>query len=614
MLPYRIITLTIITLLLIGQAQSDNATYSCLKFGECMDNIDQDNCQIGNGEYKSQNCSSQGFDVGVCCQPNVCVTSTQVACTVLGGEFFDDTLCDSGICATIEFTSCCTSDDVCKDVDQQQCVDEGGEWVDDRRCSADPCIGTIGACCLGDGCYEMPEEYCTGSWSSESDCESFCVIENDVPVDDTNSTGRCCNYAFCRETTVEECNGDNGIFSLDKTCDDSCFPDIGACLKYGACIDYQGSFACDTSGGTFILGGVCPDTPIGACLWQANASCLVTDTSKCNLVGGTYLGEGSDCPIEYGIPGACCVQGECFNMPENRCIGTYSDGECPEGICLDSTTQGACCVNIFCTTQFSKKFCKSQGIITGGSVFLENEQCPSTGICEGDHRNTITGIDFSLPSYVNLFNTEISIIDSVVSFEDIFSTDNTSSVFSSSSVTFSEVLISSSALGFTKSESQLGKLTSEGSGLIQLQSSVLNITGTLEFSEDTILDISIDSSINTAPIIVGGCANFGNGELSITLDDPILDQIDNGQNVELEIVQYECEDYTTFSQTKVVFNREGSCVNHEITYTKLQCLAILNPCSETEVEEVDKTNEISDETASVSPLFICSLVLLLVNL
>jgi hypothetical protein len=67
-----------------------------------------------------------------------------------------------------------------------------------------------------------------------------------------------------------------------------------------------------------------PDEATGACCSRAG-QCIVQTRAGCGLFAGyTYLGDDTPCrpnPCEPGI-GACCIDGECFLMQWDACIGT----------------------------------------------------------------------------------------------------------------------------------------------------------------------------------------------------------------------------------------------------------------------------------------------------
>jgi hypothetical protein len=72
----------------------------------------------------------------------------------------------------------------------------------------------------------------------------------------------------------------------------------------------------------------CPEpAPTGACCLQANATCIVTNESECQLPVGLYLGDGSVC----GEPcGPCCYWDEFAGQPSRYCVVT-TENDCVTG-------------------------------------------------------------------------------------------------------------------------------------------------------------------------------------------------------------------------------------------------------------------------------------------
>lgn len=132
-------------------------------------------------------------------------------------------------------------------------------------------------------------------------------------------------------------------------CDGAC------CLDAGGCVANQSTAECNLLGGTFqgngstCGGGTCPD-PTEACCFMPSG-CLNLTTANCGLAGGFAQGPGTNCAGVVCFPrGACCqVDGTCDDdVAEADCVaggGTFQgdDSLCSGVSCPQPT--GACCLS-----------------------------------------------------------------------------------------------------------------------------------------------------------------------------------------------------------------------------------------------------------------------------
>ena len=194
---------------------------------------------------------------------------------------------------TLRVGSCC--DGECKDyVLEQNC---SGSFFNQITCNADPCDGSLGACCVNNSCFRYSLTKCDdigGLFFPNLLCEDFTCPG---PCD---NLGCCCLGIEGQVTSNGQiCAELGGVFNDLKTCE-------------GFIIDGQNG---------------CEELTRGAC-------CLPDITKLCNLLpaecveaGGIHMGAGTicnqvDCCAGRSIPtGACC---------------------CSDGSCNDQITQSLC--------------------------------------------------------------------------------------------------------------------------------------------------------------------------------------------------------------------------------------------------------------------------------
>ena len=83
-----------------------------------------------------------------------------------------------------------------------------------------------------------------------------------------------------------------------------------------------------------------PVDPTGGCC-MSNGDCSTYTEAACNSMGGSYLGDDSDCST--CINGACCYSdGTCAEVNDTDCTGTFVGGSCADAGC--EPILGACCL------------------------------------------------------------------------------------------------------------------------------------------------------------------------------------------------------------------------------------------------------------------------------
>ena len=84
-----------------------------------------------------------------------------------------------------------------------------------------------------------------------------------------------------------------------------------------------------------------PVEPTGSCC-MSDGSCGTYTEADCGAMGGSYLGDDSDCST--CINGACCYgDGTCAEVNDTDCTGTFVGGTCADAGC--QPVAGACCLD-----------------------------------------------------------------------------------------------------------------------------------------------------------------------------------------------------------------------------------------------------------------------------
>ncbi len=248
----------------------------------------------------------------------------------------------------------------------------GGEWIAGKNCifgDADyrNCTQDAGSCCKPDGsCLDG---------DIEAVCESFWgLIFDDDP---------------------EDGHWRRDVFCVDRLGCDSPPSSTGACCinSYEGCLAERTSSQCTVLGGTYLGDGTDCQLCVGACCHSGDGSCTDTYQYDClaNLTTPLWLGNGTTCAGESGsscldTTGGCCfTDGQCGIVPEEVCVDFFSgdwdvDRDCipnpcnqPFGACCDPLT-GEC-------TSLIESDCENLGkTFIGGDCSDTN--CPQpTGAC-----------------------------------------------------------------------------------------------------------------------------------------------------------------------------------------------------------------------------------------
>ena len=133
-----------------------------------------------------------------------------------------------------------------------------------------------------------------------------------------------------------------------------------------------------------------PVDPTGGCC-MSNGDCSTYTEAACNSMGGSYLGDDSDCST--CINGACCYgDGTCAEVNDTDCAGTFVGGSCADAGC--EPVAGACCVDgATCIDDLDQASCDAFGgtMIEGMTCAQEpcgvnNNDCGSaTDVATGTH-------------------------------------------------------------------------------------------------------------------------------------------------------------------------------------------------------------------------------------
>ncbi|HRX86160.1 MAG TPA: GEVED domain-containing protein, partial [Phycisphaerae bacterium] len=134
-----------------------------------------------------------------------------------------------------------------------------------------------------------------------------------------------------------------------------CYPDL-------QCVDNEFQSVCVNAGGVFkgafsdcaeeVCGGACCD---GTCT-------QVFDEAACNLAGGMFLGDGTDCGPPNPCMGACCrADSSCTDLTMDDCVASNgyfagSGTECGSFACPGPNGEGCITANVIASVPFSTTF------------------------------------------------------------------------------------------------------------------------------------------------------------------------------------------------------------------------------------------------------------------
>lgn len=337
---------------------------------------------------------------GACCieSTRTCVQTTYSGCSAAGGLFYGNgTTCGGVNCCfgpRSSFGSCCSSQGCVDNYTQQQCSLVGGDFNTELLCEERDCptSGLTGVCCLPAGCSDNSGAYYTASqcqsaggtfYASPSNCST--VVCNNVTLPCCLSNGTCLPPippTLCSNfggTSVNNCS--------------SCPPPpiVGACCATnGTCQDGVLATNC-TSPKIFHPNIICfnnpcnAPSPTGACCLP-NGSCQIKTEIQCGLSSGEFY-NGSVCTqitcTNPPIKGACCRPDGCDNdVSEDNCEveNFHPNKNCNQVACIPPSQTGACCLDGNCTYPSTKADCQGT-FYTGLTCGSVNCSIVATGAC-----------------------------------------------------------------------------------------------------------------------------------------------------------------------------------------------------------------------------------------
>ncbi len=307
-------------------------------------NADADGCVPTGDPCWPEACDEvkQQCGSGACCYGLFgCNETTASDCEAIEGTFKGlGTMCDEFNCDG----ACCLLDGDCWLTSSEECAALKGEF---GGLESD-CSFCKGACCdQGGNCYHL--------------LEYWCQVDGDVfhgrglSCEDVACTGACCTQSgFCWHTSEYNCSGeyDELFLGLGTSCDES------SCAA-GAC---------------------CYDDPPDDC---SSSPCVCENLRPdlCELRGGDYRGDDTDCDVCYG---ACCLSDSvCTDrQTEETCQVQYGGtfhgrgSRCADAELPCSGYTGACCSFDWCGDDFSAYDCLwGNGDYRGDGSVCEEQDC-----------------------------------------------------------------------------------------------------------------------------------------------------------------------------------------------------------------------------------------------
>jgi len=342
-------------------------------------------------------CPPDALPPGACCLPNgTCQVRTEPECDDAGGSWLGEgTDCDPNPCPP-PVGACCLPDGSCSDLTQAECAAAGGFWGGWESVCATYFCGQYGACCYLDGS-------CT--FGRQTDCPTGqnAVWQGAGTICDPNPcvaapTGACCDLAgSCSVTFQVNCSGPWTTWLIGEDCDPNPCPQRGACCRPvgddWSCIFWLEARCLhetnNPTGSNFWI----PDTPcdpnpcvigpdpIGACCF-ADGTCQVRTEAHCDVSGGDWLGEGTNCNPNpcYQPLRVCCLPGNyCVLMTLAHCNAAngswqYHLTSCDPNPC--PVAPGACCFADGTCQVLIEAECESMnGSWEGGGISCHPNPC-----------------------------------------------------------------------------------------------------------------------------------------------------------------------------------------------------------------------------------------------
>ena len=255
-------------------------------------------------------CQFVGHAASACC--GACCDESSGTCSndVIAGEcsgndkaWSQGLRCGEFACSALPTGACCNvSLGTCQDnFSEAACAGNGLSWTEAASCSPATCpMPPTGACCnLANGhCHDnFIEANCSGGskiWSESLACSAVsCSVPPQDPCPCNGETNGSAPINILDVLAALDCANED----CDR-CTNSCDANCDGLVDY---ID-MGVVACH-----FQQFSDCCNRPLGACInAQALPTCVVTLQSGCEVLQGTYLGNGSQCSGTDvdGIPAA----------------------------------------------------------------------------------------------------------------------------------------------------------------------------------------------------------------------------------------------------------------------------------------------------------------------
>lgn len=353
------------------------------------------------------------FVTGGCCLDGACTEQFASQCDAMGGLYLGDGTDCLGGCPG---GACCEPDGTCSNAATPgDCSLLGGTWQGDGVDCLDVVCG--GACCVTGSCQDVVSEAAcntlagtylgNGTTCATSICNDDCAnaidVMTGVTYNGTNLGATGTNESSCAGTadttdvwhtwladctdtvTVSLCGSNfdtslavfDGCGGLELACND----DTTACGSNNSQLTFPATAGTtywirvagwNGATGNYVLNVTCP--PIGACC--SGGVCSDVSINTCGDLGGTFLGEGTDCLND----GDTCIIGACC-YPNGTCDDGGNEADClmMNGEYLGNATEcststcppvGACCTEaspgVFtCTIGFESTCVANSGTYLG---------------------------------------------------------------------------------------------------------------------------------------------------------------------------------------------------------------------------------------------------------